>query len=133
MPVGLAIKSLVIWFVILGVAMVNGWLREEVFVSGLGAESGMVLSGALLSCLILAVTYLLLPWLGSRTPGQFLLIGAAWLVLTVIFEFTFGWLRGLTLAEMLGAYAFGGGNAWPVVLLVTAIAPWLAAKLRGWV
>ena len=51
----------------------------------------------------------------------------------MIFEFSFALLRGQGLDEMLGAYAFRSGNLWPVVLLVTALSPWLAARLRGWI
>ena len=59
-------------------------------------------------------------------------MGLGWLALTLVFEFSFGLLRGRTLAELLAAYRFEGGNLWPVVLAVTALAPWLAARLRGW-
>jgi len=127
-----AAKALVIWFVILVLAMINGLLRGKVFVPILGALPGMVLSGALLCCLIFSVTFILLPWLGARRPVQFMFIGIGWLVLTIVFEFSFGWWRGQTPAEMLEAYLFQGGNIWPVVLLFTAVSPWLAAKFRGW-
>ncbi|MFK7845635.1 MAG: hypothetical protein AB8G77_10065 [Rhodothermales bacterium] len=133
MSLGVAVKALVIWLAILVVAVVNGLLREKLFIPNLGAIPGMVLSGVLLSCLILAVAYVFLPWLGARFPAQLMLIGVGWLVLTLTFEFSFGFFRGKTLSELLEAYAFEGGNIWPVVLLVTAVSPWLAAKFRGWI
>lgn len=133
MPLALAVKSLVVWLLILGLAVANGLLREHLLVPYLGAVPGMVMSGVLLSILIFAVAYLLLPWLGARRPTQFILIGVGWLVLTLIFEVSFALLRGQGVADMLGAYAFRGGNLWPVVLLVTALSPWLAARLRGWI
>ena len=133
MSFGVVVKSLIIWFAILVLAVVNGLLREKLFIPNLGDMPGMVLSGALLSCLILAVAYHFLPWLGVRVPDQLLLIGAGWLVLTLIFEFSFGFFRGETLTEILEAYTFEGGNIWPVVLLVTTVSPWLAARFRGWV
>ena len=58
--------------------------------------------------------------------------GVEELFLTLAFEFSFGLLRGKTMAELFSAYAFKDGNIWPLVLAVTAMAPWLAAKLRGW-
>ena len=131
MPAVLAIKASVVWFVILVFAVGNGLLRDKVFIPNLGVVPGMVLSGTLLSCIVLAVAYLLMPWVGARGSGQFVLIGAGWLVLTVIFEFSLGLSRGEELSAILGAYTFKGGNLWPVVLLITAVSPWLVAKLRG--
>ncbi len=66
-----------------------------------------------------------------RTNGAAILVGAGWLALTLIFEFSFGLRRGASMSEILGAYTFQEGNIWPLVLLITALAPWLAAKLRG--
>jgi len=127
-----AAKALAIWVVILVLAVINGTFREAVLIPKLGSSSGLFLSGLLLSLLILAATYLLLPWLGIRRSGQLLLIGVCWLALTLVFEFSFGLLRGKALSEILGAYTFKGGNIWSVVLVVTAVAPCLAARLRGW-
>ena len=130
--VEVAAKALAIWVVILVLAIINGTFREAVLIPKLGSSSGLFLSGLLLSLLILAATYLLLPWLGIRRSGQLLLIGVCWLALTLVFEFSFGLLRGKALSEILGAYTFKGGNIWSVVLVVTAVAPCLAARLRGW-
>lgn len=129
----LAAKALVIWFVILVLAVANGLLREMVLLPGLGSTVGLILSGALLCGLILGVTYAFLPWLGARSATQLMLVGSGWLVLTLIFEFSFGLLQGKSLVEILEAYAFKDGNIWPLVLLVTATSPWLAARLKGWI
>lgn len=132
MTIEIAAKALAIWAAILGLAIINGTFREVVLIPKLGNTSGLILSGVLLSIVILAATYLLLPWLGIRRSRQLLLIGLCWLILTLAFEFSFGLLRGKALPEILGAYTFKDGNIWSAVLVVTAVAPWLAAKLRGW-
>jgi hypothetical protein len=51
--------------------------------------------------------------------------------LTVLFEFGLGRAQGKSWTELLAAYSFQGGNLWPVVLVLTAAAPALAARLRG--
>lgn len=132
MTIEIAAKALAIWAAILGLAIINGTFREVVLIPKLGNTLGLILSGVLLSIVILAATYLLLPWLGIRRSRQLLLIGLCWLILTLAFEFSFGLLRGKALPEILGAYTFKDGNIWSAVLVVTAVAPWLAAKLRGW-
>lgn len=125
-----AAKALAVWVAILALAIANGALREAVLIPNLGTMPGLILSGILLSCLILAITCLLLPWLGVNSSCQLLLIGFGWLTLTLIFEFSFGLFQGKPLITILEAYTFKDGNIWPVVLIVTAAAPWIAAKLR---
>ena len=125
-------KALALWTLILLLAIANGLLREAVLIPRIGAFAGTALSCLLLAALILAVAYLGLPWMPVRRAGGLLWIGLGWLLLTLAFEFSFGLLRGKALAEILEAYTFRGGNLWPLVLAVTAAAPWLAARRRGW-
>ncbi|HEX7028494.1 MAG TPA: hypothetical protein VF268_14735 [Gammaproteobacteria bacterium] len=126
-------KSLLLWLGILVLAVANGVLREAVLVPGLGQVPALIISGILLSLLIVCVAYFALPWLAVRREGHLVAIGVGWLILTLISEFSFGLLRGESLSMLLEAYTFKGGNIWPLVLLVVTCAPYLAAKLRGWV
>jgi len=132
MAIEVVAKSFALWVVILLLAVANGMLREALLIPKLGALPGLVLSGLLLSLAILAAAYLSLPWLPVRNAGGLLLVGLGWLVLTLIFEFSFGLIRGKAMPEILEAYTFKGGNLWSVVLAVTFAAPWLGAKLRAW-
>lgn len=127
-----ALKALIIWVGILVLAVANGVLRESVIIPGLGTPAALVLSGLLLSVLIIGVTYLSLPWLQIRRPVQFWVVGLGWVVLTFVFEFSFGLWQGKSWSVLLEAYTFKSGNLWPVVLAVTALAPYIAARLRGW-
>ncbi len=131
MHILIALKALAIWTGILVLAVLNGALREAFFVPKLGMASGLLVSGVLLSALIIAVAYLSLPWLGARRTIELLGIGFGWLALTLVFEFSFGMWQGKSWQVMLEAYTFKGGNIWPAVLIVTALAPYLAARLRG--
>ena len=125
------LKALIIWAGILVLAVANGVLRESVLMPSLGSAVALVLSGILLSVLIIAVAYFSLPWLQIRRPVQFWLIGFFWLALTLVFEFSFGIWQGKSWSVLLEAYTFKGGNIWPVVLAATVLAPYIAAKLRG--
>ncbi|WP_417513006.1 hypothetical protein [Marinobacter sp.] len=132
MFITVAFKALVIWLAIVVLAIANGSLREFLLVPVLGTQAALMLSGLLLSVLIVGVVYLLLPWLHPSQPLQVWGIGLAWLALTLIFEFSFGLLQGKSWAELLGSYTFEDGNLWLVVLATTVLAPYIAAKLRGW-
>ncbi len=125
-------KALLVWGVILLLAIANGGLRERLLVPWLGLNAGLVLSGLLLAALILGVAVVAVPWLGSRNPRELGWVGIGWLLATLVFEFGFGLLRGKPLGEILAAYTFRDGNLWPLVVLVTAAAPWLAGRIRGW-
>ena len=127
----LIVKALAIWLAILVCAVANGTLREAILIPHLGKTIGLLLSGLLLSALILAITYFALPWLGVTRLSQLIGIGLGWLALTLVFEISFGRFQGKTWPALLEAYTFKDGNIWPVVLLITAAAPYIAGRLRG--
>jgi hypothetical protein len=53
--------------------------------------------------------------------------------MTVLFEFGFGhWIAGKPWNELLAAYSICKGNLWVLVLLVTLISPYVAARVRGY-
>lgn len=133
MTLWLAMKAIIVWLVILGLAFANAALREVVLVPWIGKVRGLTLSGVILSVLVLAVAYLALPWIGAVRVIELLAIGMGWLVFTLSFDLLMGAIQGERIRQQLDAYLFKRGNLWPVVLLVTASAPWLAAKLRGWI
>jgi hypothetical protein len=129
--VALAAKALTLWLAIAGLAVVNGWLREAVLIPLLGRTPGLVLSGLLLCALILWITLLALAWLRARRRSQLIGIGATWLMHTLVFEFSLGRLQGKSWPALFEAYTFKDGNLWLLVLLVTLVAPVLAARWRS--
>jgi hypothetical protein len=133
MTVWLAVKAIITWLVILGLAFANAALREAVLVPWIGKVRGLTLSGVILSALVLGVAYATLPWIGASRAIELLAIGVGWLIFTLSFDLLMGAIQGEPIRQQFDAYLFKRGNLWPVVLLVTASAPWLAAKLRGWI
>ena len=128
----LILKAIGIWGVILVCAVLNGAVREAVLIPKLGNPVALVLSGLLLSACILVVSFALVPKLGRLQIGQCLYVGLFWLCLTLAFEFSFGLLvQHRSWSELLEAYTFKNGNLWPMVLVVTFIAPLAAVLLRG--
>lgn len=128
----LLLKAFVLWLLILACAVLNGLFREAVLLPKLGIPIALVLSGILLAICILVVSLVFVRWLGRLGTAQALSLGFFWLCLTLAFEFGFGRLvRKETWAELLEAYAFKDGNIWPLVLVVTFLAPLLAVRARG--
>lgn len=126
----LMLKSLIAWLVILGLAVANGVLRESVLVPSLGKPIGLGLSGVLLSMAVALVAYVFVRLMKGFSVADGLRIGVLWLLLTLAFEFGFGrYVQHKSWAELLDAYAFTGGNIWPLVLLVTLLAPAAVAML----
>lgn len=133
MTLWLAVKAIVVWLLILALAFANAALREAVLVPWIGKVRGLTLSGLILSALVLGVAYLTLPWIGAMRVIELFAVGIGWLVFTLLFDLLMGAIQGERIRQQFDAYLFKRGNLWPVVLLVTAGAPWVAAKLRGWV
>lgn len=127
----LVVRSTAAWLLILLLAVVNGAFRESVLLPRLGDPAAHLVSGALLIGCIVVVSYLLVPRLGTKSRRQRVYVGLFWLVLTLAFEFTFGlFVQGKSWHEVLAAYTFQGGNIWPLVLVVTAVAPLLFGRLH---
>ncbi|NLD56210.1 MAG: hypothetical protein GX652_16295 [Burkholderiaceae bacterium] len=123
--------SLLAWMLVLALAIANGMLREAILIPTLGRTAGLLLSGILLSCLIALVAYAFVRARTGLTVSQGLFVGTLWLGLTLVFELGFGhYVQHKTWDELAGAYTFEDGNIWPVVLLVTFLAPPVAARLR---
>jgi hypothetical protein len=125
----LAIRAIAAWLAILALAIANGAFREAVLMPAIGKPWALVTSGILLCACVVAVAFVLVRKLKALAPAQYVLLGALWLCLTVVFELAFGLARGLSWSEMLAAYRFADGNLWPIVLVVVLFAPLLASRL----
>ena len=91
----------------------------------------LLASGLLLALCILVVAVALARWLKLSSTRRCVCVGTLWLCFTLLFEFGFGYfVQGHTWAEMLEAYTFKDGNIWPLVLVVTFVAPLAARHVR---
>ena len=125
------IRALVTWFTLLVVAIANGWFREILLIPRFGFQMGHIVSTIILAAGILIVTFLAVPWIRPDNDRSAIVIGLTWVVLTLLFEFGFGRLRGKSWTELLADYNLLRGRIWVLVLVVTAVAPWLTGRARG--
>lgn len=130
----LFLKTSMIWFVIVILAIVNAIFRETVLVSLLGQNIALPLSGILLSLIVFIVTYLSSPLFGKNNILIYFLMGLQWVVMTLLFEFLFGYyVIGKSWSSLLQVFNIMKGDLMILVLLVSLFSPILVAKIKNYI
>jgi hypothetical protein len=124
-------RVLGVWLVMIAAETVHGVLRQMLLVPLVGDLRARQIGVALGSAIILAIAWWLAGSVGARTVRAQLAVGVAWVVLTVAFELGLGMLLGLSRERLLADYDPRAGGLMPLGLLVLALAPVFAARLRG--
>ena len=128
------LHALWFWFVLLLLAIINGIIRDATYkpllepLIGHWAHQLSSITGILL---FFCAIYLFLKYIKmDYTKRDLLKIGIMWIVMTIIFEFAFGYyVRGSSWSEMLGAYYFWQGELWIFVLISVVIIPQIYFKM----
>jgi len=112
------------WLMMLVIAVANGTFRQVVFQGALGELRAHQLSSVIGVILFgFYIRWLIARWKPSSLPETFR-IGALWVVLTVIFEFSMGrFIAGREWAVLLHDYNVAEGRVWVFVLLWVLVAP----------
>ena len=125
-------KYLVSWIPGIPIAIVNGLFRTSLYMQFLTELHAHQLSAVSFIVLFGIYVWFVLKWLKLSSAQEAFRLGLTWLVLTVSFEFLFGHIVvGNPWREILQVFNVRKGDLFVVALLVTLIAPWLSAKLRG--
>lgn len=128
----LLLRATRIWLVLLLAAILNAALREQLFAPWLGKTAALPLSGITLSALVFGIALIFIPRFGHLRTTLYFTIGLVWVVLTLAFEFLLGhFLLGQSWRETTQVLILTQGNLFALVLVVTLLSPWLAARLRG--
>jgi hypothetical protein len=126
----LLIRIFITWLLFLPVPVLNGILREKWYVHTLGK-----LRAGQIGCLLLSFVYILYAYVSlHRVVSSFdtttlLLIGALWLILTLLFEFSIGLMGGRSWEYMLEEYKIWEGKLWIIVLGVVFASPFIVQYL----
>jgi len=77
------------WGVFLIIAIINGGMREVIIEKHTGELTAHIISTLLLSVLIFIVTAIFIHYKNITESKVLLIIGLAWMVMTISFEFLF--------------------------------------------
>ena len=126
----LFLKATGIWFILVFIAIGNAVLREKIFEPLIG-RAALPVSGLLLSLFILIAAYVSVPFIGSSNSKDYVIVGVAWLGLTLAFELLFGhFVTGKSWQAIMGVFNILKGDLFSIALLSCLASPWVSAKLR---
>ena len=114
------------WAIILPFMIANGIFRELVLKRAVNDATADVLSALIGVAIIVVSTRVLLHPLAGKSVPDLVRASVTLVVLTVLFEFTFGhYVDHKSWAELAANYEIWNGRLWPVVLAVLAFTPFV--------
>lgn len=125
-------RSVAVWCVLIGVEIAHGIVRAIWLVPMVGEFQSRqigVFTGTIIN---LTVAALFIRWIHPTRVAHAIAVGVLWLMLTLAFELTFGRLAmHASWQRILSDYDLAHGGLLPIGLVVLALAPLIAAKLRN--
>jgi hypothetical protein len=124
-------RGLAVWLLIMAVETVHGILRGMFLAPAVGDAAAARIGWPIGAALVLGLATLTIRWIGRMRTGALFRLGMVWAVLTFAFEMVIGLLRGFDTERILAEIDPCTGGMLAYSLVVMALAPWLAARLRG--
>jgi hypothetical protein len=125
------VRAIAVWLLVMAVEFVHGTLRWIFLRPHVGDfRSGQigVFTG---SVLFLLIVYLCKPWMKLQSAWDCFRVGLLWVGLTLLFEWSFGhYVMGRSWESIATEYNPLRGGLMPIRLLVFAMSPWIAWRLR---
>ena len=114
------------------IAILNGIAREFMYKPVVGDLTAHQISTVIACIAFFLLAYSMLKEQVSRATNRtLLLVGAMWVGMTVLFEFTFGhYVDGISWERLLADYNIFYGRVWGLFLLFILMTP-LLAKRKG--
>ena len=126
------LKFIAYWIPLPIIGIINGVMREFGYRSFVNELLAHQISTITLIILVGGYTWFISHALRIEAPGQALMLGVVWLVLTVMFEFLFGhYVMGNPWSKLLHDYNLLAGRLWTLILIWITISPFIVYKLRS--
>ena len=123
-------RALAVWVLVIVAETIHGIARTLLLAPRVGdfrARQVAVFTG---SAIILGIATAFIRWISPPSTRATLAIGVLWLVLTLTFEVAFGRATGASWARIAEDYDLLRGGLLPIGMLVLALAPLIAVRLR---
>jgi hypothetical protein len=125
------LKYTMCWVGLVGIAIINGVLREKGYRRSMSELTAHQLSTAIGIALFGIYVLILTRIWRIESSGQAFAIGGIWLFLTIGFEFVFGhYVMGHPWRRLFHDYNLLRGRLWILLLIWTAIAPYVFFKIK---
>ena len=124
-------KYILAWIPMLFIAILNGAVRELWLMNYFGELSAHQVSSATGIVLLGVFIWVIIRSWRPESAATAVAVGLIWLVMTVAFEFLFGfYVRGLSWSRLFHEYNLLAGRVWVLVLAWVAVAPYLFYRLQ---
>ena len=124
-------KYMLAWVPMVIIAIGNGFLREKIIAKYVKELQAHQLSTVTLILFFGIYIWIILTLWKPISAQQAIRIGMYWLVLTIAFEFLFGfYVAGHSWSRLLQDYNLFAGRVWSLVLIWVTIAPYLMYRLQ---
>ena len=124
-------RAIAVWVLIAVAESIHGVIRQLFIAPVIGDLPARQVGVFVGSVLIPFIAYLTARWLDAKILKKQLQIGAVWVVLMLIFEFSLGAVLGVTRTQMLADYNPAQGGLMGFGFAFLFFAPAIAAKFRG--
>ena len=128
---GIYFFSFVFWIFLIFVAIANAGVREKILENKLNKLKSHQVSTISLSIFIFLFSFVFFSIMRfNALEYQYFIVGLMWTLLTVSFEFIFGYfVAKKTIKTLISDYNIFKGKIWILVLIVTFLSPWLINKI----
>ena len=123
------LKYFLLWFSMLLIAITNGALRDLWYKKYTGELTAHQISTVTLIIFFALYIGYIIQRFPPSSSTQAVFIGIIWMIMTLVFEFGFGRLRGNSWQALLKDYNLSAGRIWIFIPVWLVIAPYIFYKL----
>ncbi len=124
------LRGVAVWCLFMAIETLHGILRGIFLVPRVGLDLSNKIGWPIAAGIVFSVTWLTFRWVGLSGTKALFSLGAAWAVLTFIFEIAIGVLRGLDATQLAHEINPLSGGLLVYSLLVAFLSPYAASRLK---